>query len=132
MKTDREIYIDIVVSTIGRVSGYSFTLKGWAITVFAALAGISAQAKDTHLMFYMILVSVLFWIVDSYYIMIERRFRHLFRQAFVNPQLVAADLSFDHRDIKQFVGLVDAFKSPTIAIFYGSICFISLALAFVK
>ncbi len=63
------------------MSSNSFTLKGWSITLVAAIFALSIQ--DVNKDYFILLVYipiVMFWILDSYYLMKERGYRELYDQ----------------------------------------------------
>lgn len=78
---DKKIkHLEFIQNIISRLSNISFLLKGWGITLLAAL--FTLAAKDANAKFYWIAIFVLviFWLLDSYFISIERRYRALYDQ----------------------------------------------------
>ncbi|WP_158626423.1 MULTISPECIES: hypothetical protein [Corallococcus] len=62
---------------ISRMAQNSFAIKGWAVTVITAL--LAFGNKDTERYFAVLAVypTVVFWGLDSYFLMKERQFRGL-------------------------------------------------------
>ena len=58
----------------------SFVLRGWTVTVVAALLAVSA--KETQILFAVLalLPTIAFWILDAYYLHQERLFRGLYNK----------------------------------------------------
>ncbi len=71
-------HLEFIQTVINRMSGNSFLLKGWAVTLVAALFVLSA--KDTNHSY--VLISyfpvVIFWILDGYFLSQERLFCDLY------------------------------------------------------
>ena len=60
------------------MAGNLFFLKGWALTLIAAL--FSFFIKDTNYFYLLIIYSfiIIFWILDGYFLSKERSFRNLY------------------------------------------------------
>ena len=71
-------HLEFIQNAISRMCNNSFIIKGWTITLVAALVAISTQSlnKDYLLINYFILI--VFWYLDGFYISCERRFRALY------------------------------------------------------
>lgn len=73
--------LEMIQGIVNRMSSNSFTLKGWSITLVAAIFALSIQ--DVNKDYFILLVFipiVMFWILDSYYLMKERGYRKLYDQ----------------------------------------------------
>lgn len=71
-------HLEMIQEIISRMASNSFALKGWAVTL---VAGIFALAgKDTEKMYFLVayLPIVVFWGLDSYYLLQERLYRALY------------------------------------------------------
>lgn len=81
---DRIKHLEFLQTTIARQASHSFAIKGWSLTVAAALYAYTA----THLTWWMAVVSLLpptvFAGLDAYYLRQERLFRALYREV-ANP-----------------------------------------------
>ncbi len=78
---DRVEHLKLIQAVIARLAGHSFLLKGWAVTVVAALLALT-EGRSGELSIPLVgLVPVLgFWVLDTYYLTHERRFRDLYDQ----------------------------------------------------
>ena len=121
MKSDREIYLDVLTTTVGRLSGYSFAAKGWVVTIAAAFVGLAISSKSPALAYSAIVPTAFFWLIDAYYLMLERRYRYLFDIAFQAQDLEKSKMTFDHRIAKQFNRIAPALFSAPLVVFYGAI-----------
>lgn len=120
MKTSREVLLEMSMATVGRLSGYSFAAKGWAVTLAAALAGVAISSKEGSLFVAAAMPIVFFWALDAYYLMLERRFRHLFAVAYRSAEDVSLQLSLDHRSAATEHSYSAAFFSVPLIAFYGA------------
>ncbi len=81
MNNDNKIkHLEMVQDVIKRMASNSFILKGWAVTL---VAGIMALAeKDTDKMYFLIayIPIIIFWLLDSYYLLQERLYRKLYKK----------------------------------------------------
>jgi hypothetical protein len=71
-------HLEFVQSAVGRMASNLFLLKGWAITLIAALFALAA--KETQGAYFLIafIPATLFWALDGYFLAQERRFRSLY------------------------------------------------------
>lgn len=71
-------HLELVQNVITRMAGNSFTLKGWAVTLVAAIFVLSA--KDTEKSYFLVayIPIIVFWLLDSYYLQQERLYRALY------------------------------------------------------
>lgn len=71
-------HLKMIQATVARLAGNSFLVKGWSITLSAALFALAA--KDANPLFALIalLPAVSFWGLDAYYLRHERLFRRLY------------------------------------------------------
>ena len=73
--------IEMIQSCISRMASNSFAMKGWHIGIISALI-VFFFSKDTinyHALFIVIAaVTLIFWYLDSYYLMLERKYSDKF------------------------------------------------------
>lgn len=72
--------LEMIQSTISRMATHSFALKGWAITLAAALAALMLKEKGGASYLLGVPAMLCFWGLDAYYLRQERLFRGLFRR----------------------------------------------------
>lgn len=63
---------------INRMASNSFKLKGWAVTLVAGIFALSS--RDSDLIFFLVIYIpiIVFWILDSFYLQQERKFRIIY------------------------------------------------------
>lgn len=71
-------HLEIIQGVISRMASNSFSLKGWAVTLVAGIFVLSG--KDTDKMYFLVayLPILVFWGLDSYYLLQERLYRALY------------------------------------------------------
>ncbi|MHA1877823.1 MAG: hypothetical protein ACTSUC_15385 [Promethearchaeota archaeon] len=60
------------------MAGHSFLLKGWAVTLIAALFVLSSKGTNIKYIFIAYIPVIIFWILDGYFTSQERLFRDLY------------------------------------------------------
>ena len=114
-------HLEFIQAVITRMNTNSFQIKGWAITIVAALLAVFASTKNELFILVSLLPVTVFWFLDTYYLMQERKFRGLYNDV--------AGVTENPKNIKEFeirpdlyVGgkysYFDVFKSPTILRLY--------------
>ena len=71
-------HLEMIQGVINRMAKNSFMLKGWAVTLAACIFALAS--KDTDKMYFLIsyLPVIVFWFLDSYYLLQERLYRDLY------------------------------------------------------
>lgn len=112
-------HLEFIQLTIIRMNVNSFLLKGWTITLISALFALAA--KDSNVKYVMIAYIIIpsFWILDGYFLAIERRYRDLYNEVAKKIE-ENIDYGMDHTkfckgDRTWFSGIF----SSTLFIFYG-------------
>ena len=70
--------LDLIQAVITRMAQNSFYMKGWCITLVAAIFSLSDGAVREHVYLPLALMVMVFWILDSYYLRQERAYRNLY------------------------------------------------------
>lgn len=71
-------HLEMIQGVINRMAKNSFMLKGWAVTLAAGIFALAS--KDTDKMYFLIsyVPVIVFWFLDSYYLLQERLYRDLY------------------------------------------------------
>jgi len=75
---EKRQHLEFIQNIITRMNTNSFQLKGIAITIVSALLAIFASTKNEIFVFLGILPTFLFWLLDTYYLQQERKFRGVY------------------------------------------------------
>jgi hypothetical protein len=75
---DTRQHLEFVQQIIARLNGNSFQLKTWAVTL---TAGLFALSERSHPGFAALAIGpiLVFWILDAYYLTLERQYRGLYK-----------------------------------------------------
>jgi hypothetical protein len=92
MADNRIKHLEFIQLVITRMNVNSFLLRGWSVTLVAALFAFAA--KDTNIEYVIItyVSTPLFWILDGYYLSQERKYRDLYNKIRNTPE---EDIDFD-------------------------------------
>lgn len=78
---DDRHYISLLQENINRMAGNSANCKGWLLTLISAIAAIQLAANDLRgILWIAPVLIVLFYVLDCYYLGLERRFIKLERE----------------------------------------------------
>lgn len=71
-------HLEMIQGVINRMASNSFKLKGWAVTLVAGVFALAS--KDTDKLYFLIayIPILVFWGLDSYYLLQERLYRSLY------------------------------------------------------
>jgi hypothetical protein len=68
----------MIQGIINRMASNLFYLKGWTITLIAALFALAAKDANPKYIFVAYFPVIIFWVLDGYFLSQERRFRALY------------------------------------------------------
>lgn len=71
-------HLEFIQGVISRMARNSFLIKGWAITLVAALFALASQDASSYYVVIALFPAILFWGLDTYYLRQERLFRRLY------------------------------------------------------
>lgn len=78
MKEDVKKHLEFVQGAINRMSANSFLLKGWSVTLSAALVAVAANNPTRPYGLVALFPALAFWGLDAFYLRQERLFRALY------------------------------------------------------
>lgn len=114
-------HLEFIQDVITRMGRNSFALKGWTVTIVAALFALSFKAPNSHIIWIGIIPIVLFWYLDSFYLQQERLYRSLYdkvrqlNEDEIDFSMKASFKEFDRKENR----LLSCVKSKTELSFYG-------------
>jgi hypothetical protein len=74
-------HLEMIQAVIARLGNDSFLVKGWAVTVSGVFLGLAVSASKPGLALVSLAPTLLFWVLDSYYLRSERLFRAFYERA---------------------------------------------------
>jgi len=108
---DKRKHLEFIQGVINRHNSNSFKIKGWAITITAAIFALTGTIKEPFLCFIALGPTIMFWILDSMFLANERCFVSLYN-------CVSNDnkLQVDKKKLKAKVrnAVTDEFKTYTV------------------
>lgn len=121
MSADKIKHLEMIQGVISRMSSNSFKLKGWAITVLSALYAYYMTHSTCSILFIILIVILLFGILDTYYLYLEKGFIDLYNEVRLdqddNTDFRIEPRKLDFRDfIKVFCNSVPVVLSYIIAL----------------
>ena len=114
-------HLGFIQAVISRMGANSFLLKGWSITLVAALFALSAKDADRRFVVLAYFPVIVFWGLDGYFLHQEKLFRKLYEE--VASENIASDIfTMNTAGVR---GLVPSLRavivSETLLVFHGSI-----------
>ena len=113
-------HLEFIQQAINRMASNLFLLKGWTVTLIAALFALAATKENNAYFVLAYFPAVMFWLLDGYFLSQERRFRSLYDHV---AKLAEADIDFSmntqpFKDTPPRNKWSHALFSPTLLIYY--------------
>jgi len=122
--------IKIVQGIIERMAKNSFMIKGWAITLVVISLLIDGKGIHCAVAF---LPWLVFWILDAFYLRLERCYRKLYEWLIVNrkeSQKLLFDMKAESRFGHEVDGIFYTMMSKTLLPFYGVILVLIIIISY--
>jgi hypothetical protein len=114
---DRREHLRMIQAVIARMASNSFLLKGWSVTLAAALIAIGAKEAALAIAITAAGPVVAFWALDGYYLLQERRYRALVARA-VEGAIPAYSMDASRAEKRRMETAVDVMTSGTVLAFH--------------
>lgn len=120
-------HLEMIQGVIARMAGNSFALKGWGVTLVAGIFALAAKDSDKRYFLVAYIPIIVFWGLDSYYLLQERLFRSLYEKIRVLPEesidfsMVVSSQEFESEENT----FRDCFLSKTELWFYFPLAIVS-------
>jgi hypothetical protein len=119
----KEKHLEFTQGVINRMGQNSFLIKGWTVTLVSALFALAAKDANQKFVIVAYFPTIVFWLLDSYYLYQERLFRKVYDHV---RKANSVDFSLNTKQFdKGFFDWAGAALSKTLILFYG-IVFITL------
>lgn len=129
--SDKHKHLDFVQAAINRMASNLFLLKGWSITLIAALFALAAKDSNKFYVLIAYFPLFIFWSLDGYFLSQERKFRALYDyvRKLDEKQI---DFSMDTRPFNSDSrnNWFGAMSSRTLVIYYGGLATVMLVLMY--
>jgi len=71
-------HLEMIQAVIERMGNYSFLIKGWSVTLVAAIFALTSRDIPKMFVLLAFFPALVFWILDGFYLWQERLFRSLY------------------------------------------------------
>ena len=125
---DKRLHLDFIQRIIARMANNLFYLKGWTITLIAALFALFVKDANSKFLVLAYFPVIICWTLDGYFLSQERLFRALYDHVrkLDNEKI---DFSMDTSKYKnKSNSWSSSMKSPTLLIFYIPLLIIMAAI----
>lgn len=113
-------YLEMIQSIITRMASNSFMLKGWSVTLMTGVFAISFSSENKCILYLAIVPIFAFWILDSYYLQLERKYRELYKQTLtIETSKISFELNCQKYRNGKKTKYYSSFFSMTELGFYG-------------
>lgn len=93
---DKRLHLELVQNVVSRMATNSFSIKGWTVTLVAALMALSAATASEKLFFFITYVPTFaFWFLDSYFLSLEKIYRKIYEYAADDKLAIEEHYSLD-------------------------------------
>lgn len=129
--SNKHKHLEFVQAAVNRMAGNLFLLKGWSITLIAALFALAAKDANKSYVLIAYFPLLIFWCLDGYFLSQERRFRALYDHV---RKMKEADIDFS-MDTRPFGNdpsnsWQGAILSRTLVIYYAGLAIVMLILMY--
>lgn len=84
--------LEMIQNVINRMASNSFMLKGWCLTLDIGILSLNYETLNKSILFLLYIVIVIFWGLDSYYLLLERQYRCIYDMC-LNDEISRFDLN---------------------------------------
>ena len=125
MTEDERKHLEFIEAIVARLGSNSFLVKGWSVTLAAALMAISANQANPVFAEVGLLPAFTFWGLDAFYLHKERAFRRLYddvRQQRHMPLGPVEPFTMERRQSAPgFLEWLSAVKGLAVGLFHVSV-----------
>ena len=114
-------HLEFIQQAINRMASNLFLLKGWTVTLIAAMFALAAKESKGLYFVLAYFPTFMFWLLDGYFLSQERRFRSLYEHV-SKLEEKAIDFSMDTQPFKNTPPRnkwSHALFSSTLLVYYG-------------
>ncbi len=123
-------HLEMIQAVITRMAHNSFLLKGWSVTISAAVLALLTGKPGSGWVVIALVPTLFFWGLDGYFLRQERLFRELYDHV-RELEKDDVDFSMDTRPYKDEVaGLCGVIFSKTLRAFYPPMVVVIILVAF--
>ena len=110
-------HLEIVQNNVSRMAGYNVSLKRYCVTLLTAVVGLAAAIKSPSVLLSGFVPIIMFALLDTQYLRLERQFRSIYDKIRVDPLDSVSDFAINLKNSAKIPFLRVAI-SWSIAMFY--------------
>jgi len=128
---DKKIaHLTFIQGVINRMGQNSFLLKGWSVTVVAALFALASQGSNELFVLVAYFPAFMFWFLDGFFLHQEKLYRKLYEEVAVG-RIGNDEFTLNTTPVKNDIdSLSSVFFSKTLLPFYGVIIGVIVSVMF--
>lgn len=130
MESEKLEYLQMIQEPICRVSTVSAIFKGFAATIVSGIAALTYYDVNVWILGLSFLPMFVFFVLDIYYLKIEKKFRFLYEQVRTGNHELDFSMQLTKDNIAAKSRVWDCIKSPSIWLFYP-VMFVILIIVFI-
>ena len=77
--TNKIKHLEMIENIIERMAKNCFQLKAWTMTLVVLIGGLAAKDAERKFIIIAFIPIIVFWLLDSYYLRLERQYRILYK-----------------------------------------------------
>lgn len=121
MNADKIAHLGFIQATITRMGVNSFVIKGWSITLVAAIFALASKDSNVKLVLLAYFPVIMFWVLDGFFLHQEKLFRKLYEQV-ADGSIPSNEFTMNTAAIKRMVpSMFQVMFTKTIWPFYVTI-----------
>lgn len=124
----------MIQAVVTRMANHSFLLKGWSVTLSAALFALAAKDSVPQIIWIALIPIAAFWALDAFYLRQERLYRALYDQVRKEPSGESGELATYSMSTGAISSTVTRWEqtlfAPSVIGLHGSIAAIALIIIF--
>ncbi len=133
---NKRSHLTMIQGIISRMGNNSFALKGWSVGIMIAIYAFAGQNSNKAVIITLIPL-IVFWILDTYYLSLERKFRMLYDDVrYKDEKEINYSMNFNDINIKigevKKINFAKIMFSKSILPFYLVCISTTLIIYFVK
>lgn len=90
---ERIKHLEMIQSIIHRMANNSFLMKGWVVTLIVAVFVLADSTTNQNYFWVAFVPIIFFWFLDSYYLLLERKYIFLYNEVRKKSEKVDFDLN---------------------------------------
>lgn len=115
MNSDKIKYLEMIEAIISRLSSHSFSIKNWFVISLGGLLLYGLNNPGSKGLVVAFVVTTAFYLIDAYYLFLERCFRKKYNQALAD-ECDLFDLNI--KDIRKETSIFSALTSLSLLLYF--------------